>query len=255
MDSPVEPISRPRVPLDYGRTRISVRRRVGRILAVALLILVAALAFHWRHALIRHWHAVHSDYWREKCAMFQAPPQEVVFEDDPVRAAKMLQLSDFASCAAGFGPAPVRRRVQALERYLAVPGTSPLKPYYVGLLVDRPVLFCHELQRPDGTKVILVITYDQEVLGSQRRSYFRVFVCDRKDFFDGLVPQSWEQFNFRDESTGPTSRPVRFFAGERVSGDPSSCAFSYQLGDEWGRYTFTLQPDDVIVRTREGPMP
>jgi len=45
------------------------------------------------------------------------------------------------------------------------------------------------------------------------------------------------------------------FAGEPVTGDPSSCQFSYQLGEEWGRYTFTLKPDDVILRTREGPLP
>ena len=242
------------LPLEYGRRRASLRRRIIRAVLVTGSILLIAAAVRWRNALARPWHDARSAYWREQCAAFHPPAQQLVFEEDPARAAALLQSRDFTRCTVGSGKTAIRRRVRALERYLSVPGASPYKSYYVGLLLDRPILFCHELQRPDGTKTIVVITYDQEQ-GGAGRSFFRVFTCDREPFFDALVVQTWENFVFRADASTATTRPVRFFAGEPVTGDPSSCQFSYQLGEEWGRYTFTLKPDNVILRTREGPLP
>jgi hypothetical protein len=138
--------------------------------------------------------------------------------------------------------------------------------WYAGIIGGEAALFCHELNRPEG-KVIVIITYAQQIVQSKPRSFFRVFVCDRQKFCEDLVPQSWEHFVFRDETQPATQattrpaattmpfRPVRFFAGELVPDDPCSCRISYQLGEEWGRYTFTLQADNEILRTRDGPLP
>jgi hypothetical protein len=243
------------VQLDYRRNEKSRKRQLIRR-SLCAIILAAIITFtvcyrQWLMSFPRGWVAA---YWRDQCASYLAPAQQVVYDEDAARVAELVRSGDFAQNTAWSRFTYAWRRIRPLEHYLSIPQGAD-KAWYAGLVANQPVLYCHEAQRPDGTKVLMLIIYVNES-GASARSFFRVMLCDRRKLLDdSQVAQSWDGFVFRAHTSTATTRPVRFFAGEPVPNDPCSCRISYQLADEWGEYTFTLQADDLILRSRRGPAP
>src|SRR4051812_23678284 len=75
-------------PLDYAPARRARRRRIARAAIFVLLLFFGThLARVWIPSAVRQLQTL---YWQRRCLSYTAPPTQVVYEQDPATAAKLL---------------------------------------------------------------------------------------------------------------------------------------------------------------------
>jgi hypothetical protein len=101
-DAPANVAAGSAARLDYAPPppRKTVRRRILRFIVLMIPLVAGIAAIHKRKAIAGQWCEVRTKFWRERCAHYLGPAQQVIYEEDPTRAANLLRSDDFASCGA-----------------------------------------------------------------------------------------------------------------------------------------------------------
>jgi hypothetical protein len=179
-------------------------------------------------------------YLQARCAGYSAPADQVVYEEDPARAAKLLQGEAYREVRF-LRPEQGSMAIRKLDiwtRYLtAHRGTAED-------LRDCAPLFLHELSAPAGAKRIVYVGYSYYHLHAGR-----FIVLDKakspktaKAHFSASAPLFDDLF-----PTHVLPRDLRFYAGQIDPDDPSHFTIPFQWAAQRGRVHGWLN-DDLTVR-------
>jgi hypothetical protein len=229
-------------PIEYApplplHQRRHVRRRVIWITAILIGIPLVwyAAPRAWRHAELL--------YWQDKAMNYSPPADQVVFDNDPARAAELLQKSTFTQEL--FSPGRCAfRPVQSYERFTELatpPGRFP-----------GAILFLHERRNSRGERRLVVFRE-----GPARQPTSGSFVTPIGPFlslsfavyrpgtlFCDPVECGAQSFSFDYVISNPTG--VRCYSGQSEGDDPSHFSVVYEQNgirhiiDGW------LMDDDTI---------
>ena len=235
-------------PLSYLPAPKLLQRRWPRriFLAFALIAALVLLARYGRRGL------AHLDlmYIQARCAGYSAPDEQVVFEEEPTRAAVLLRDRSYQAVPflhAEHGAMAVRR-LEIWPRYLGARGVPSPDMYR-----QCAPLFLHRLQAPGGSKRIVYVGYDYYHLQAARCAVLSAIktpgngsriVSIRADVFETFFP------------THVLPRDLRFYAGQIDRDDPSHFTIGFEWAGERGRIHGWLQDDETVrfeVRVQRRP--
>src|SRR5436305_1688958 len=101
MPPAADPLSPSNRPLNYAPAPPRTRKWLFRSTLLAILLVLTGVAWRWGPAARRQAQLL---YWQRKCRTYTAPRDEVVYEEDPAAAARLL-----VNNAAHYAPYPLKR--------------------------------------------------------------------------------------------------------------------------------------------------
>jgi hypothetical protein len=141
-------------PLEYAPgAPVRRRKRVRRAMLLVVLVGVVLAAWRW-------WPAARDQvtllYWQRRCLNFEFPPDVVLYERDPTKAAALLRQTDPEYVPLPYyphnGPMVTHAVYQprALREFAtrSAAGSSP---------GDRSIVFCHERRTPAGERRLVIV--------------------------------------------------------------------------------------------------
>ena len=236
--------------LDYEPGGLSRRRKARR----RWLMVVALLAFSgvgWWQGPPAYQGALRA-YWRHRVAEYVAPPDRIVYEEDPNRWPALLAQPDYCSLAR-----------------LCSPGTSPFV-MYMAQPVDRlarvaalrmgdSTLFAHARRSPAGREFVVVVWVPYNGM----RSNAQGATPDNQVRF-GLCTSIWDGSKFRGDMLSPWIAPqaiaenpkaplyARVYAGQVDPSDAAHFTIVYEIGDYADVLDGRLRDDEtVLLRPRK----
>ncbi len=158
------------------------------------------------------------------CAAYTAPPEQVVFDSDPIRVALLAGDANFAvvrGCA-------FRKPPASWDAYLALPPQLPASN-------QRAILFLHECRSADGNRFIVEL---ERTAGLDKSA---LFVHGYDIFLEVFRPATATRaaavifdgfpFSVRDSHFHPD---IRIYAGQVDPSDASHFTIRYQVGSKVG---------------------
>jgi hypothetical protein len=215
-------VSNPQPQLDYAPPPPLHRRRSFKRSLVAVT-LVAVLVCGWM--VVPHvWQAIPLLMQQRQAMRFVLPPDTVVYEPDPERAAKLWVI----------GSPYVTRP----------PGGAFYSPQIAKGTFSGHSVFLHGLRRPDGGMRLVRIEVTTASLKG-RDVILRTFVAKPATFINPRVGGYHED---HDPPPGPESQPSRprLFAGQPDPDDPSCFTMKYEYPDRSGVIHGRLTDSDTI---------
>lgn len=241
-------------PLMYGVS--PVRRRRRRIFIALLLICVIGVLLPW---LRPSWNHARILYAQWRCLRYSAPPDRVVFEEDPTEAAKLLALSGYHTAESlyidpGGGvmtnsgtigriiqtPQNAIYRPPALDDLLLIGRVNLYAPGwlsgqgYPGHPQHSAVAFVGELRTPPHERWMVVVECDIHQ-GRFDALQFHAAVLRPATTFAGLrmpmpVAVGVVPNGLGETASGPVRNPgtARVFAGRIDINDPSHFTIRYE---------------------------
>ena len=197
-------------------------RRWRRPLLLLGLIAMAASAFSWGPALLRHMELLRL---QRRCMNYARPPHEVAREIpapfDPVRAqATEHVVSDWEKLYAAISP----------------PGKTPAAN-----------IFLHELRnRRGGRRLVAVDAGSWDVLSSVLTESISFTWRTVRPGNAVTKPELLAQATVH-RHVNPFSEGVRIWTGQADPHDPSHFTFEFQVGDRRGTFDGWLQDDDTVL--------
>jgi hypothetical protein len=199
-------------------------------------------------------------YYQHQCLTYTAPPDAVVYEPDPAKAAALLQkgLQYWGvNSTPEFAIVPEPRCLQRLASLL--PGTPPGVPI-ITRSVTTPAIstgsglgFMHELRNHKGDRRLVVVAPPNspswteycvapltQLLGNVQSGTLSIDSCYSTAFMLGVDPAG----------------ALRIFAGQLDPNDASHFTFAYETRDGTGKGTIDGWLDDqcnIVMRVRDGP--
>lgn len=241
-------------PLMYGVSPGRGRRR--RIVIAFLLICGIGILLPWVRP---SWNNARILYAQWRCLSYSAPPDRVIFEEDPTEAAKLLALSGYHT-AESFYMDPgggVMTKSGTIGRIIQTPQNAVYRPPALDdlLLIGRvnlygtgrlsglgypghpqrsAVAFVGELRTPPRERWLVVVECDIHQ-GRFDTLQFHVAVLRPATTFAGLamttpVAVGIVPNGFGATATGPVRNPgtARVFAGQIDANDPSHFTIAYE---------------------------
>lgn len=222
------------------------RRRFRRAGRVVVLIGLVAAGWRWGPPAWRH---VRLLYWQRQCLAYTTPADQVVYDENPVRAATLLKREEYVH-----HPASAPGRLVAMAReprcWAEAIRLAPNSNLLPGTAGGCPVFFLHERRSPDGTRRLVIVG---GVPGSDI-PFLRLIrpagllrqpsVCDRVFHFDLDVELSCD--------VPPPE--FRVFAGQADPADPSHFTIRGEMGGTLVSFDGWLKDGDrVDLRIRTCP--
>lgn len=204
------------------------RRRIRRMVAILFLLAIAWPAYWYGPPL---WEKSKVLYYQRRCLAFEAPPEQVVFDDDSADLAVVGARRDYQVLANKDYHAPSFPKMAAFSPSCWNDFTSAAVPSR-SAAGAAAVVFCHELTSRDGVRRLVVV---------QRAS-------DPGDFnynvlsLDAVIIQpgtfSAKPIDVTPPGvimwlTGAVARqmtPLRIYAGQVDPSDPSRFTIRYAMG-------------------------
>ena len=224
---------------------ISFWRRLRRALGICLLITVALVGWKWG---LLAWNRALVVYHQHQCLSYTAPADQVVFDTDPGRIAKLASDSNYIVA----GGMASRRRLTNWDSYLARFRSL------MGLArpANNPILFMHERKSPNGTVRLVVV---ERTAGLSEPAYFILgFDVDGLAIEPGTItrPPHWQPFGWDIDviyNPGP-HRDIRIYAGQVDPADASHFTIRYESGGKTNIADGNLG-DDGEVHLAARPLP
>ena len=257
--SVIPPSSGP-ITFDYVEAPSRWRKRAGRIVFALVVVALAVCTWRWGPYL---WRQSQLLYWQGQCLTFSAPVDQVVYEEEPAAAARLLLGSDFAPHVLNprpgykIQPTTVQATVfcpqcwRALWTIVPPPSASLLG---VGSGGNRAIIFLHERISPAGHRRLVSVSYapypDSFVPG-----YNYVASATTPATWSGqrTVPRPWFT-EFQSTSRTPRHPPlVRVFAGQPDPSDRAHFTIRYQMWGQEDVLDGRLRDDDQITLTPRQP--
>jgi hypothetical protein len=230
------------MPLEYSpRLSWHRRRKVrARILLISFVILVAgftALAPKiWRRARIL--------YYQHQCLVYSAPPDTVVYEPDPTKAA--LQIQKHRGMEYWGTHATPEYAIAANPACLKML-TSLLPP--PGVLPMSGVGFMHELRNHRGDRRLVIVSIPQDFFWTDY-----VIAPITEPFGQIATGTDCSGSLYDQDSLTGNETSFRIFAGQLDESDPSHFTFAYESADGKGIIDGRLTENcDVEMHVRSGP--
>lgn len=246
-------------PLDYAPAPAD-RRRIYRVIFAALLLGLSLVAWKWGPA---GWRRAEVFYWQHQCLQFSLPPDAVVYEEDPAKAAALLAGSPKyhvysfqrrASMQAAPSPATAAALgVSGWDKLAAVVLPRSYSPF-----INPAVIFLHERISPAGHRRLVCVRY-----GPQGDSFAAQFIQALNCETFTVTPGTWNQppiytplgWAYDVETGWPRKPPlVRIFAGQTDPNDPAHFTIRYRM---WGQEDVVdgrlLDNDRVTLTFRKAP--
>ncbi len=219
-----------------------------RRLGIFLLMAVAILACKWGRPVVRH---VAHLYSQRQCLNFSAPPDEVVFESDPVAAEKMVAQGkarpvgiDMRGTDWFSGKPTTRmagRTVPAWNALTALPAAYPEGG-------EPCILFLHELRTGNGISRLVMV-----------RGYF-AYAADANRTIAVLQAiartiEPWQNMRAPvpviTTTNGPTveqglSGRLQFLAGQMDPANPAHLLLPFELNSKRGLIDAILKDDGAL---------
>jgi len=258
--SPPLPLATPCPPTQPGYARELPwyrRRRPRRWLLTCLL---AALGVAAGRLVPVGWGYARAVYCQQRCLTYAAPPDQVVYEDDPVEAAGLLAIGrDYLPC-------PMLGDTPAAAVHVPPPWAG--SPAWHGPPHARAVLYLHERRSPGGNRRLVAIQFLGKWAGTDDGRYKPVWTVNPVV----TVPSAARPFSstpqpapapansrFRDPMAGIVwvarpflERRVRFFAGQSDPADPSHFTVGFEADGRKGTIDGWLRDDDKVqLRVRD----
>jgi hypothetical protein len=233
--------------LEYApSSQRSLWRRLRRVLRICLVITVALVAWKWGWVT---WNKTVLLYHQHQCLSYSAPADQVVFDTDPGRVAKMASDPNYV-----LGGGMANRRRPADWDSLVSSGFPSITR--LNRASNNPVLFMHERKSPNGTVRLVVV---ERTAGLSEPAYFILgFDVDGLAIEPGTItrPPHWLPFAWDIDvlsNPGP-HRDIRIYAGQVDPADASHFTIRYESGGQTNIADGTLG-DDGEVHLGARPLP
>ena len=259
MDFP--PVATSAQSLEYGLAPPRRRRRMVVTLVAVSLILLGLAARQWGPSA---WQQVQLRYYQHACLTYTAPPDQVVYEEDPAAAAKLLaNRLDYQPCrwdmwapASAKMPAPAAARI--LPAYQSFESLNSRRMAVPGGTAYEAILFLHERTTPTGERRLVKVNL--------MAAPFSFWACVSEG--DRYESQRWAQanrsqglvepFDTRPRHVGapwPLNPPqLHIYAGQPDPADGSHFTIRYQI---WGQEDvmdgYLVNNDTVTLKPRNPP--
>jgi hypothetical protein len=184
---------------------------------------------------------------QQKCMNFTAPPDKVMYEEDPVSADKVLTSggTDY-------------RRVQkqsGVGFQLLVFGHRYAMPFGT----EDALVFLHERSAKGGTPRLVAIDYvHADAFDEANTKKERIFFSNVWDVANGSkLPQRFHMFSNAGVpllAKLHKGQKLRLYAGQPDDDDPSHFTIRYEVEHQSGMIDGWLQADDTVkLQVRDGP--
>jgi hypothetical protein len=224
------------------------KRRRRRVLLVALVLGFAGLAVWLGPSTYR---AVLRTYWERRVKAYTAPPDRVVYEEDPSRWPVLLAQPGYRKMTAG-SPG-----WQDFVAYLATPVTSFSKAS--GVRAGGTALFAHSRRAPAGRERLVVVWLAYNGIrpnesGSGPEGQVRLALCTTvvtgSKRREGIVHVFIAPKSVAEHRRSPPY--ARIYAGQLDLNDASHFTIPFQIGDYEDVLDGYLRDDEtVLIRPRK----
>ena len=237
------------IQLSYGKFPPPNRKRQFALVAVicllAIVLVGGGMYFRRRIQDARYWQAVYQASFtaQQQCMAYSAPPQQVMYEEDPVAASNLLK--------------------SGVTGYRQVWKQKSVGFHYAGFGnwcwpfgLDDALVFLHERRTSNGTSRIVAVGYLHAFANEARWDRSFVFGVWKPGFGRGYP----EVLNLGRECFIEPLRNLhekdllRLYAGQADSTDLSHFTIAYEVNGQPGTIDGWLKDDDTIkLEVRDGP--
>lgn len=237
-------------PLDYAPRPSRRRKILRRLLAAALIAILAFATIRWGSDARRKIAVL---YWQHKCLVAAPSADQVVYADDPVVVAGLLRRGNqYTKITTSSGAAAGREMPSwtALASWLPMgTGSSP-----------SAVLFMHECRMPSGEPRLVVVQsgFDPSIAPPLFIAGFDLDVrVLEPETLRAAATYRTPAYAISVTSARPRISPkLKIFAGQIDSSDPSHFTIGYEMYGQPGIVDGWLRKyDQVEIHVRTGPPP
>lgn len=249
--------------LDYAPAPAKRRKWLRRCVLLITLLGVSAACSRWGGAA---WHQARLLYWQRQCLRYTTPADQIVYDEDPINAAKLL------AADSQYAPYPLKRGgISAPSAGLPVNAAAHVPACWTRFesLTNTPVAiqwargygsiaFLHERVSPSGHRRLVGVRYFPDT-NSFVASFLNGYNCNTEAITPATLtmpPAPAMRAYLIDVLSGWPRHPpmVRMYAGQIDPNDPSRFTIRYEM---WGQ-TDTLDGrlednDDVTLTPRKLP--
>jgi hypothetical protein len=254
----------PPIPLNYAPAPPRWRRPVWRFALLMMVLAVGFCGWRWRAYA---WDQAQVLYWQHRCMTFTAPPDMVVYEEEPTAAAVLLNRPDYfsrrlrrpsgtngspaTSIAASFTPL-CWNRLQTLN---PIPMTHVLDKS-----IGQPTAFLHERISPAGHHRLVCVNYTPmsasfpPMMAQFEGFEFYATALTPATFTTFSTPASTSYYSRCAPSAYPNKSPrVRVYAGQPDPNNPAHFTIRYQMLGQDDVLDGNLKDDDSITFMPRNP--
>jgi hypothetical protein len=248
-------------PLDYAPAPPTRRKWLRRSISLFLFLGIGAASWRWGGAA---WHQARLLYWQRQCLRYTAPADQIVYDEDPINAAKLLagdsQYGAYALKRRS-GPTPVTgssvnaaaRVPDCWLRFGSITATTPKWGRGNGA-----VTFLHERVSRSGHRRLVCVRYFPEA-----DTFVASLINGYNYSADAITPAAFTKPPVRallvyviDVLSGWPRHPpmVRMYAGQIDPNDSSRFTIRYQMWAQSDTLDGRLEDnDDVTLTPRKLP--
>lgn len=242
-------------PLGYAPPpRWHRRRRFGLALLVTLLLCLALAGWRWGPGGWKHAQFL---YWQRQCLAYAPPADHVVYENDPSRAAALLQRPGYVNVSPASAPPVAVHTPRCWSEAMGLGGVPVVNTGF-GPGGPGATLFLHERTTPSGVRRLVAIHAPAAALAVAALPIPAPVIVQPATLTAGpavrnavarvefnLVLQSPSAGGFSLLST-PAGTTTRFFAGRPDPADPSRFTIPFETGDTRGEIQGRLEDGDTL---------
>jgi hypothetical protein len=209
--------------LEYAKRPRLGRRKWVRGAIVVLIVIVSTVGWRWG----RDWRDRIVLLYDQRACLATAPPQQVAFDSDPARVARLAGDPNYAvvlGCA-------FRKPPAFWDQFLAAVGNS-LGP----ARSQRALLFLHECRAPDGSRFIVEL---ERTAAADESAYFIQGYDVESNVYrpatathPAVSITNAFAIDVIDSVSGHTD--IRIYAGQPDTSDPSHFTIRYESGGKTG---------------------
>jgi len=237
-----------------------------RVIVVVFVLILGLLAWyvHWRYPWV--WYGSRDSYQRHRMLAFTIPDGQVVYEEQPERAAGLAALSPDPRAAYVGDPKHAGRRDLAgngdYRRWPQDSYAQYVPPFFVSLFtVHGPpcLVFVHERISASARRRMVLVTQDRHLehrpptRPSEDNVRMGIYINARSD----PVDQAFQERGGNYRRIYIPLRPeavMRVFAGQPDLHDTARFTVRYEIDDRAGTIEGRLEADDTVsLRVLDGP--
>jgi len=245
----------PAVRLEYAPAPNRKKKLLRRAVAVCLIIAIAAAGWWWGPGL---WQLAPILYWQRQCMNYQPGPEQVIYEEEPTAAAKLLAADPrFHPFSISRGmdtprPSPINAAAYFPRSFEKLESSVPGPPFRLFGKAGA-MAFLHERISPAGHRRLVFVTYCPEQT-TFTINLIQGYNCEAQAIQPGTIthpPAVLAKGWVIDViSTYPQTRPnLRMYAGQIDPNDASHFTIRYEIWGQTDILDGRLDDQDNIMLT------
>jgi hypothetical protein len=206
---------------------------------IAIIVLVAWV-IPWGNRMVARWQGLKH---QERCMAYRAPADQIVYDNDPAEAQRLVALGG------GYDWAAAPNALPAASPAVHVPEFWRRHPQPLGQ-AGHALVFLHERTSPGGNRRLVFIELVHEgYAGGSAMIHFSSGIMERETMRRKRTKVTGQRSAFH----GYVSAPERFrvFAGQPDAADKSHFTFDYEIeymgNRQRGTFDGWLMDDDRVV--------